>query len=80
MPSLVAKSEPDEKKQIRQRSRGRWNSDLKVSLVVRPSFRSGSATQENLGSKIKTSKQKRSEASQSKILSLSIQLLNIIGN
>ena len=49
MPSLVAKSEPDEKKQIRQRSRGRWNSDLMVSLVVRPSLRTARATKENLG-------------------------------
>ena len=49
LPSVVAKSKPDEKKQIRQTSRGRWNSDLKVSLVVRPSLRTARATKENLG-------------------------------
>jgi len=46
------------KEQILHISRGRWISDLKAGLDVKPSFSSASATQENLGSKIKKRKQK----------------------
>ena len=66
MPDLV--SAPIGKKQYGDRSRSSWISDIKANLVVRPSFKPARATEENLGSKIKTSKQERSEASQIKIL------------
>ena len=64
-------------KQIGDRSRGRWISDLKANLVVRPRFKTASAAQENLGSKIKTSKEERSEASRIKMLSLWMQLSRV---
>ena len=57
-------------KLIGDRSRGSWISDLKTNMVVRTSFKTARTTQENLGSKIKTSKQERSEVSKIKILSL----------
>ena len=51
--------EPKGKKQIwNNRIKSMPISDLKASLVVRPSFRTARATQENLGSKNKTRKPK----------------------
>ena len=64
-------------KQIGDRSRGRWISDLKANLVVRPNFKTASAAQENLVSKIKTGKQEKREAFQIKILSLWMHLSRV---
>ena len=70
-------SSPIGKTQIGDRSRSSWISDLKAYLVVRPTFKTARATQENLGSKIKTSKEERSEAFQINILSLWMQLSRV---